>query len=148
MRRAATLLILSALLALAPVPSAHAQNSQRAGDLVLHYSAIPSTTLAPEIARQYAITRSANRALVNIAIRRGPPGEPGEAVAARVSVAVTNASGQRDTLRVREVREGDAIYYLAEARFAGNEKLAFEVEAVPEGGAPMRASFRQEFFPQ
>lgn len=141
--------ILTMLLAVAAgsASPARAENSVRAGEFVLHYSAIPTTTLTPEIARQYQVTRSANRALVNIAVRRGVRGADA-AAAAKVTVAATNLSGQRSDLRVREVREGDAIYYLAEARFAGRETLTFDVEAVPEGGPPMKVSFRQEFFPQ
>jgi hypothetical protein len=126
---------------------ARAENAVRSGDLVLHYSAIPTTTLTAEIARQAQVTRSANRALVNVAIRRGSRGAD-TAVAAKVTIAATNLSGQRSQLRVREVREGDAIYYLAEARFAGNETLAFDVEAAPDGAPPIKVSFRQEFFPQ
>lgn len=142
----AILTMLVAVAAWSAAP-ARAENSLRSGEFVLHYSAIPTTTLTPDIARQYQVTRSANRALVNIAIRRGSRGAD-VAVAAKVTVAATNLSGQRSDLRVREVREGDAIYYLAEARFAGQETLTFEVEAVPEGGPPMKVGFRQEFFPQ
>ena len=125
-----------------------AQNSTRSGDLVVHYNAVPTTSLTPDVARQYGITRSANRALVNVSVRRGSPGAD-EAVPARVTVAATNLNGQRSDLRVREVREGEAIYYLAEARFQGQETLAFDIEVQAEGAAaPIRASFRQEFFPQ
>jgi hypothetical protein len=127
---------------------AAAENSLRAGEFVLHWSAIPTTTLTPEVARAALVTRSANRALVNIAVRRGPVGGPDVAAAAKVSIAATNLAGQRVTLRVREFREADAIYYLAEARFSGQDTLTFEVEAVPEGGRPIRTTFRQEFFPQ
>lgn len=139
----------SALLAglLATLP-ALAANSVRSGEWVVHYNAVPTTSLTPEVARQYGITRSANRALVNVSVRRGEPGAD-QAVPARVSVAATNLNGQRSSLRVREVREGEAIYYLAEARVQGQETLNFELEVVTEGAtAPIRASFRQEFFPQ
>jgi hypothetical protein len=115
---------------------------------VVHYNAVPTTSLTADVARQYGITRSANRALVNVSVRRGAPGAD-QAVPATVRVAATNLNGQRSDLRVREVREGEAIYYLAEARFQGQETLNFEVEVSAEGAtAPVRASFRQEFFPQ
>lgn len=123
------------------------QNSVRSGELVVHYNAVPTTSLTAEVARQYGITRSANRALVNVSVRRGAPGAD-QAVPATVRVAATNLNGQRSELRVREVREGEAIYYLAEARVQGQETLNFEVEVSTEGAAPIKASFRQEFFPQ
>jgi hypothetical protein len=137
--------LLSGLLFALPVL---AENSVRSGDLVVHYNAVPTTSLTADVARQYGITRSANRALVNVSVRRGAPGAD-QAVPATVRVAATNLNGQRSDLRVREVREGEAIYYLAEARFQGQETLNFEIEVSAEGAtAPVRASFRQEFFPQ
>lgn len=137
--------LLSGLLFALPVL---AENSVRSGDLVVHYNAVSTTSLTADVARQYGITRSANRALVNVSVRRGAPGAD-QAVPATVRVAATNLNGQRSDLRVREVREGEAIYYLAEARFQGQETLNFEIEVSAEGAtAPVRASFRQEFFPQ
>ncbi len=135
-------------LGLALALPAAAENSVRSGQTVVHYNALPTTSLTPEIARQNGITRSANRALVNVAVREGDPGAD-RAVPAKVSIAATNLTGQRSDLRVREVREGDAIYYLAEARVAGNDTLSFEVEVTREGAtAPIRVEFRQEFFAQ
>jgi len=148
MSRFLFLVFCSALCGLGLAGPAAAQNSVRFGDLVVHYNAVPTTSLTADVARQYGITRSANRALVNISVRRGTPGAD-QAVPAKVSVAATNLNGQRSDLRVREVREGEAIYYLAEARIQGNETLNFELEVTPEGAtAPVKASFSQEFFPQ
>ena len=62
MRRSRFLLICGALCGLALALPAAAENSVRSGDLVVHYNAVPTTSLTPEVARQYAITRSANRA--------------------------------------------------------------------------------------
>jgi hypothetical protein len=145
LRRAIAALLLCTAFAASPVA---AENSVRAGEFVLHWSAVPTDTLTPEVARDAQVTRSANRALVNIAVRRGPVGGPDVAAPAKVSVAATNLAGQRMVVRMREHREGDAIYYLGEARFSGQDTLTFEVEAVPAGGRPIRTSFRQEFFPQ
>ena len=128
---------------------AAAQTAIERGDFTVHYSAIPSTTLAPEVARQYAITRSAGRALLNLAVlKRAADGEP-RAVTARISGAATNPNGQRQTLALREVREGDAIYYLAEPRIAARDTLDFELAVVPEGASSaIEVRFRQEFFPE
>ncbi len=148
MRRSRFLIYSSLLCGLLFALPVLAQNSVRSGDLVVHYNAVPTTSLTTDVARQYGITRSANRALVNVSVRRGEPGVD-QAVPAEVSVAATNLNGQRSELRVREVREGDAIYYLAEARIQGQETLNFELEVTAEGAtAPIKASFRQEFFPQ
>jgi hypothetical protein len=138
--------ILLLLVLLLPAPAA-AANSLREGEFVLHWSAVPTTMLTPAVAKQAGITRSANRVLVNIAVRRGPDGTD-TAVPATVKIAATNLAGQRELLDVREHREGDAIYYLAQARVAGEDTVTFEVEALPQGGRPLRTTFRQDFFPQ
>lgn len=123
--------------------TACAQNSLVHGGYEVHYNALPTTTLAPQVARQYAITRSANRVLLNIAVLH-----EGRNVAAKVAGAATNLSGQQQELALREVREGEAIYYLAEPRAADRETLDFDLIVVPEGGAEaIPVKFRQEFFP-
>ena len=123
--------------------AAQAQGSLSHAGYDVHYSAVPSVSIPAQVARQYAITRSANRALLNIAVLRG-----GTPLKATVTGAATNLSGQRQELAVREVREGDAIYYLAEPRTADRETLDFDLSVTPEGAtAPIAVKFRQEFFP-
>lgn len=148
MRRSPSTTIFFLLFALVLALPALADNSTRAGDFTVHHNAVPTTSLTPDVARQYGITRSANRALVNISVRQGEPGAD-RAVKATVKLVATNLNGQRLDLQAREVREGEAVYYLAEARVTGNDTLSFELEVTPEGAtAPIKASFRQEFFAQ
>ena len=138
----------AALLALAVALPAAGAGFMRVGELRVHFNALPTTELTPDIARQYGVTRSSNRALVNVSIRRGEQGAD-EPVAAEVTVSATNLAGQRQDVRMREVRDGDALYYLGEARVAGQDTLTFDLSVRVEGEAePMRAIFRQEFFPQ
>jgi hypothetical protein len=140
--------LLAALLAMLAALPAQAERSVRSGDIVVHFNAMPSTQLTADVARQYGITRSSTRALVNISVREGAPGAD-RALRASVRLVATNLNGQRQDLRAREVREGDAVYYLAEAKIMGQDTLDFELEVTPEGAtAPIRASFRQEFFAQ
>ena len=148
MRRSPSTTIFLLLVALLLALPALADNSTRAGDFTVHHNAVPTTSLTPDVARQYGITRSANRALVNISVRQGEPGAD-RAVTAKVTVSATNLAGQRVELRMREVREGDAIYYLGEARTSGQETLTFDLSVTPEGAErPIRTVFRQEFFGQ
>jgi hypothetical protein len=117
------------------------------GDLILHYSALPTLQLQPEVARQYGLTRSAGRALLNVAVRRTQADGSDIAVAATVSASATNLAGQRQDLRMREVREGDAIYYLAEARISDGETLRFELSATVDGAPrPLAVRFQQDFY--
>ena len=140
LRRAAFLLAL----AIAPV---HAQHMVESGEFVVHYNALPTTQLPPEVARSYSITRSPNRALLNISVqRRAADGTPASATA-QVQASATNLTGQRRELAVREVRDQGAIYYLSETRVSNLETLIFDVVVQPEGAAaPITLRFQQQFF--
>ena len=76
------------------------------------------TALTPEIATNYGIARSANRALVNISMVKKAEGTPGVPVAGKVTVQAVNLNGQFKDLTLREVREGDAIYYIGDVAVA------------------------------
>ncbi len=123
------------------------RNSVHAQGYTLHYSAIPTMALSEAVAREAGILRSSNRALLNVALRKGRAAEA-MAVAARIEANATNASGRRQALRLREVREGDAIYYLGEASIDERDVLSIDLVATPlDGGPPIRAMFAQEFWP-
>jgi Domain of unknown function (DUF4426) len=146
MRLFRSCLLLALSLSALALPLLAAAQSVSSGDITVHYSAIPTTTLTPEVARQYGITRSSTRALVNVAVRKGKPGAD-KAVPSTVTAWVTNLNGQRQELVLREVKEGEAVYYLGETRISDNETLNFEIEVRPAGAKePIRATFRQEFF--
>lgn len=133
-------------LTIATPASAQHNNMIQSGNLTVHYNALVTTDLSPEVAHQYGITRSASRALLNVAVREGVPGED-KAVPAIVTAAATNLNGQRQELNMREVREGEAVYYLGETRIADKETLTFEITIATKGTeSPLRASFQQQFF--
>ena len=133
-------------LAGAALPAA-AQSVNGPGGITVHYSALPTLDLQPEVARSYSITRSAARGLLNIAVRQVQADGSSRALSATIEGAATNLAGQRQELRLREVREGEAIYYLAEPRIAAGETLDFSLSVLPEGtAAPIQVRFRQEFF--
>lgn len=139
-------LLLGFALILLPL-SASAQSSTTRGPYTIHYSALPSTLITPEVARNSGLTRSASRGLLNIAVIK-KEGEREFAVTAVIEAAATNPSGQRQSLRMREVREGEAIYYLGEPRISEGERLDFELRITPEGtGAPLPLRFTQTFHP-
>lgn len=78
----------------------------------------------PQVAKAYDIKRSGINALINIAVLDNrQAGKP--AVTATLTGEARNLLGVRKPLTFREVREGDAIYYLAELRFANEENYTF-----------------------
>jgi hypothetical protein len=137
----------------ASLPSAQAvepadASSKDFGAYVLLFTAIPTDTLTPEIASSYGITRSANRVLLNVSMLRKTEGGPDVPVPGKVSASAVNLNGQAKNLSVREIREGEAIYYVGDVSISGEEILVFSIEAQPANatGAPMSVRFQRQFY--
>lgn len=121
-------------------------SSKEFGDYVLHFNAIRTDSLTPEIATSYGIVRSANRALLNISMVKKVEGSTGTPVAGTVTAEAVNLNGQFKDLTLREVREGEAVYYIDDVAIAGDETLVFTVSATPENTTtPFRVKFQRQF---
>ena len=94
------------------------------------FSAQSTDQLPPEVARAYNIVRSKNRAMLNVSVLRE---EDGTAVVAQVSVKTVNLTGQLKNVTMRQIEEGDAIYYIGEVAIANRETLVFDISVTPEG---------------
>ena len=108
-----------------------AQQSERFGPYELHYSVVNTTFLAPEVAANYGIVRGKKRAILTLAVR--------EHLADGSVPRVTLLQGrtwdliQNQTLDFLEIREGEAVYYIADFKFINEEWRFFEVDFRPEG---------------
>ena len=109
-------------------------------DLDVHYSAFNSSFLQPQIAEAAGLTRGKNQGVLNIAVLR-----KGVSTTATVSGQVRNLMGQISNLSFRQVREGEAIYYLAQFPFS-EETLTFTINVQSAGGPRNSFTFNQEFF--
>ena len=124
-----------------------AENSTRTGGYTIHHNAVTTDGLPSQVATAYRIQRSKNRALLNVSIIKDQPGSLGTPVRADIRAASRNLFGQLRQIEMREVIDGDAIYYLADFPVAHREILTFDLEIMPEGGRfPLRATMRQEFW--
>jgi hypothetical protein len=127
--------------------AATAENSTAVGGYVIHHNAFTTDTLSPQVANAYGIRRSKERAMLNISIIRGEPGKLGNPVAAQVKATARNIIGQQRDIPLREIREGDAIYYIGDFPVAHKEKLDFFLEATPDGEhQPLKARLNQVFY--
>lgn len=127
--------------------SAQADQSQTFGDYVVHYNAFTTDNLQPETAKAYDITRSKNRAMLNIVVLEKVMGNPGRPVTAKVDARAYNLSAQERSIDIREVQDGTAIYYIGDFRVSDKETLQFTIEVTPSGSAaPHTIKFRQQFF--
>lgn len=136
----ATTLLLS--LSIAGINSAHAEQMQEFGAWQVHYVVIPTTFLLPEVAEQYNITRGKDRALINVSLIHNTDG-PSTATA---SGEVINLLSQRQQLEFREVREGDAIYYLADLKHTDRDLLRFELQVKTPQGRMLQVKFQQKMY--
>lgn len=133
------------LLLSAPAP---AQQSEEFGDYVVHYNALNTNLLPPEVARAYGIQRSGARAMLNIAVLRQNENELQDPVHAEVSASAINLTGQRRDIELREINDQDAIYYIGTFRIHDEETLNFTIRVRPrDSDRPSHEiSFRQQFF--
>lgn len=108
-----------------------AQQSETFGPFELHYSVVNTTFLDPAVAATYGISRGEKRAILNLAVRE----KLADGTAARPMVVQGRTSDlmQQQSLEFREIREGDAIYYIAEFSFINEEWRFFEIDFRPEG---------------
>ncbi len=120
------------------------------GDYNVHVNALTTDQLPVEVARGYQITRSQNRAMLNVSVRKNVNGTE-KPVPATVNVVVKNLSNQIKDIKLREIRENDplAIYYIGEVPVNHEETLVFNVDLKPEGeNETILLGYRQRFFTQ
>ncbi|HSH27902.1 MAG TPA: DUF4426 domain-containing protein [Wenzhouxiangella sp.] len=148
-RQLAAFFIATSALLLAPFP-AQSQQFEDIGDYRVHYSAMNTRMLPAEVASAYGITRSGNRAMINITVlsKADSHGQMDAPVSASVEASAVNLTGQRREISLREIREEDAIYYIGTFRIANEETLTFDVSVRPEDSEqrPARFSFQQTFY--
>ena len=130
----------------ASVPRAEPAGASSAdiGDHVVHFNALSTDQLPPDIASAYGIKRSKNNAMLNVSVIRK---SDNAAVPAKVDVKTKNLTGQLKNITMRQIDEQDAIYYIGDTTIANRETLVFDISVIPEGST--RASevrFKREFF--
>ncbi len=109
------------------------------GNYTVHYIAVNSTFLTPEIAQQYKIVRSARRAFLNIAVLRNNADGSTTPVAAKVEGGKRNLMQQTGDIDFVEIREGESIYYIGQFDFSNAEIVRFNVQVTPAGESAAEA---------
>lgn len=126
---------------------AAAENSTSAGGYTIHHNAVSTDTLTPDIAQSYKIVRSRYRGLLTVSVIKDKPGTTGTPVSARIEARAVNLAGQLRNLGMREIREGDGVYYLGEFPISDRETIDFSLLVTPVGQQQViPAKLRQQFF--
>lgn len=146
MNRLPTVVLLIGLLAV--TSGAVAQQSEDFGNYEVHYNALNSMQIPPQVAVAYGIRRSSSRALLNITVMKKEEGTYGTPVHAKVKASGVNLTGQRRNIDMHEASdESGAVYYLGELPVYNMELFNFTVTVEIEGEKlPMVVKFRKQFY--
>jgi hypothetical protein len=131
---------------------APAQSSQESfqdfGNYEVHFNAVRTDSLTPEVARAYNIERSKNRVLLNVTVlHKEADHAPRKPVDGKVDVDAYNLNGQLKPLEMRRISEGEAIYNVGEVSISGSEILVFDIKVTPVNETkPLEVKFKREFF--
>lgn len=106
--------------------------SQDFGNYTVHYIAVATTFLTPDIAEQYNIVRSNRRAFLNIAVIRNNADGSTTPVPAAVMGTKSNLLQQSSAISFGEIHEGEAVYYIGQFDFSNAEVIRLSVEVQPE----------------
>ncbi|MDA8384032.1 MAG: DUF4426 domain-containing protein [Betaproteobacteria bacterium] len=128
-----TLLALSFVLAFALPGISAADQAVRFNQVEVHYNAVATDFLSPQVAKSYGITRSHYRGLLTISVLADQAKGAPQAVAAKVSAYRVNMADQLANIDMREVKEAHAIYYLGTFHISRPETLTFHVNVTPHG---------------
>lgn len=136
-------------LALIPVlfaPAAQAEQAEKFGNVEVHYNAMLSTDLLPDVAKSYKIDRSPTRGIVTVSVLRKNAMGVAQPIPATLTAYMVNLSNQLGNIGMREIREGNAIYYLGEFRVSPPNTLKFTVTVDVAGDPRREVSFSQKFY--
>ncbi len=128
---------------------AQADKPVKVGEYTVHFSAFNTDTLQPTMAKAYNITRSKNRGMFTLSLMKESPSlsQMGIPVRAMIKASASNLTGQLRDFKVREIDEGDAVYYISVFHVTADETLDFDIKIAPEdGGKPFSVKFRQQFY--
>lgn len=126
------------------VASAEALN---AGDYTVQVNAVVTSFLPEEELQKYGIEQDTDQALITVMIERKQ--DRAISVPANVEVTATNLLGQLRKIKMREIKEGNAAYYVGEFSITHRETLDFDIKFRPQGSTDEHSvKYRKQFFTQ
>jgi hypothetical protein len=125
-----------------------AQQYEQVGDYQIHYSAVSTSFLSPEVAETYGIQRSPAMALLNVSVLEELEDGSTRSTNAPVSGQVgTVGSESSSPLSFRSLRDGDTLSQIAVFRIQEDEPMRFDLEVrYDRNAAPAEISFIQRFY--
>jgi hypothetical protein len=102
-------------------------------DYTIHFNAFPSDHLQPNVARAVGIERDPSRAVVTVVINKNKQGKAPESVKANVDGNAFNLTGMMRRMKLRELKDKGAVYYISDFGVRSGERLTFAMSVKPEG---------------
>jgi hypothetical protein len=136
------LMSVSLILGLLFSSQANAEQKEVLGSWDVHYIALNTTFLTPDVAKQYGIVRSKFNALINISVL-----DRKDKVAQSVILTgeAKNLIGVVKKLTFKQVTEGKAIYYLAVLPFSDLEQYRISI-GINDGVEQKTLKFQHKFY--
>lgn len=116
------------------------------GDYIIHVNALTTDQLPADVARNYKITRSKSQAMLNVVITKNNDGveKPTTGI---VTTVTRNLANQLKDMKMREIIEQEAIYYIGEVSVDNEETLVFYIDVTPANESRLFSlTYRQQFF--
>ncbi|WP_341503002.1 DUF4426 domain-containing protein [Gallaecimonas sp. GXIMD4217] len=137
-------LLMTLAVAFAFVGGLNAEQMISSGHYQVHYQALATTFLPPEVAANYGIKRSRYTGLLNVSVLdQAQDGKP--ATAATLKGVARNLLGHRIELDFKEIREGQAIYYIAEVPHSNEETYRFDIQIATQDST-INLKFEHKFY--
>lgn len=121
-----------------------AENMKKFDHLEVHYIGLSTAILQPEIASTYGIERSRYMGFINITVL-DTSFENNQAISVGISGTATNLVGQQSKLEFTEIKEGKAIYYIAQFKYPNDENFRFNI-IINDNGKEHNLKFQQKFY--
>lgn len=135
-----------ALISVLFAPVVLAEQAQKFGNIEVHYNAMLSTDLLPDVAKNYKIDRSPTRGILTVSVLKKNAMGVAQPIPAKLSAYMVNLSNQLGEIDMREIKEGSAIYYLGEFRVSPPNTLKFTVTVEANGDPKREVGFSQKFY--
>ena len=113
--------------------NSQAENAKEFAEHIVYFNAFPTDSLPAQMTKQYGLKRSKNYAMINISVMEKGTGVP-VGVKSNVTGELKNLMGQSRELEFREIKEGKAVYYIAQIGVQSKETVNFNIDIKPEGG--------------
>ena len=139
-----TLFCTGLLAALALSSPAQAAEPYAAKDMELYCVAVPTMDLTPEAAKSYNVERNPNRGLLTVTIVKKAKNGNGGTVPGQIYAGAINQRNSLSNIPIREVWDGNSVYYLGEFQVSTPDTLRFLVNANVLGRS-MKSDFSSDF---